>query len=197
MSPRQLILLKIVIFILCLLPTGWLVYQLLNEQLGANPIEVVIRQLGEWGLQLLLITLCMTPVRDLIQQSWPIQIRRMLGLFSFFYVCMHFVSYLWFEQFFDWSEIGYDIIKRPFITVGMLAVTGLIPLAVTSTRGMQRRLGKQWRRLHWLIYPISIFAVVHFFWLVKADLLKPMIYSLCLAALLLYRVLKSRLRARR
>lgn len=194
MSPRQLTSLKIVIFILCLLPLGWLVFQLLNDQLGANPIEVVTRRIGEWGLQLLIITLCMTPLRDLMQQSWPIQIRRMLGLFSFFYVCLHFTTYLWFDQFFDWREIWQDIVKRPFITVGMLAVIGLIPLAVTSTRKMQRRLGKNWRRLHQLIYPISIFAVLHFFWLVKADLLRPMIYSLCLAILLSYRLFKARIK---
>jgi len=194
MSPRQLTSLKIFIFILCLLPLGWLVFQLFNNQLGANPIEVVTRRIGEWGLQLLIITLCMTPLRDLMQQSWPIQIRRMLGLFSFFYVCLHFTTYLWFDQFFDWSEIWQDIVKRPFITVGMLAVVGLIPLAVTSTRKMQRRLGKNWRRLHQLIYPISIFAVVHFFWLVKADLLRPMIYSLCLAVLLSYRLFKVRIK---
>ena len=194
MSPRQLTSLKIFIFILCLLPLGWLVFALFNNQLGANPIEVVTRRLGEWGLQLLLITLCMTPLRDLMQQSWPIQIRRMLGLFSFFYVCLHFMTYLWFDQFFDWSEIGRDIVKRPFITVGMLAVIGLTPLAVTSTRKMQRRLGKNWRRLHQLIYPISIFAVLHFFWLVKADLLRPMIFSFCLALLLSYRLFKARLK---
>jgi len=194
MSPRQLIKLKVLVFVLCLLPLCWLLYALLNDALGANPLEVVIRRLGEWGLQLLLVTLCMTPLKDLIQQSWPIQLRRMLGLYCFFYVCLHFLSYLWLDQFFDWHEIGRDILKRPFITVGMLAVTGLIPLAVTSTRGMQRRLGRQWRRLHRLIYPISIFAIVHFFWLVKADLLRPIIFSLCAAALLLYRLYKARLR---
>jgi sulfoxide reductase heme-binding subunit YedZ len=193
MSSRQVVLLKIIIFISCLLPLAWLVYALFNDQLGANPIEVVIRRIGEWGLQLLLITLCMTPLRDLLQQTWPIQIRRMLGLFAFFYVCLHFVSYLWLDQFFDWAEIGRDIIKRPFITVGMLAVVGLVPLALTSTRKAQRRLGKKWKRLHQLVYPISIFAVLHFFWLVKADLLKPAIYGLCLLALLGYRFYKHRL----
>jgi sulfoxide reductase heme-binding subunit YedZ len=192
MSSRQLVLLKIIVFISCLLPLAWLMYALLLDQLGANPIEVIIRRIGEWGLQLLLITLCMTPLRDVVQQPWPIQIRRMLGLFAFFYVCLHFVSYLWLEQFFDWSEIVRDIIKRPFITVGMLAVLGLLPLALTSTRKSQRRLGKKWKRLHQLVYPVSIFAVVHFFWLIKADLLKPAIYSLCLLALLGYRIYKHR-----
>ena len=193
MTVAHRVTLKIVVFTLCSLPLAWLVFALLNDQLGANPIEVVIRRLGEWGLQLLLITLCMTPLRDLLQQGWPIQIRRMLGLFAFFYVCLHFVSYLWLDQFFDWSEIVKDIIKRPFITVGMLAVLGLVPLAVTSTRRAQRRLGRKWKRLHYLIYPVSILAVLHFYWLVKADLSKPAIYSLCLLALLAYRIYKQRL----
>lgn len=196
MSPRKLTLLKISIFILCLFPLAWLTVQLFMDQLGANPIEVVTRRLGEWGLQMLFITLCMTPLRDMTQQSWPIQLRRMLGLFSFFYVCLHFLSYLWLDQFFDWSEIWQDILKRPFITVGMLAVVGLIPLAVTSTRKMQRRLGSNWRRLHRLIYPVSIFAVVHFFWLVKLDLLRPTIFAFCLTLLLVYRVFRTRIIAK-
>lgn len=191
MSISKLTLLKITVFVLCLSPLAWLVVQLLMDQLGANPIEVIIRRLGELGLETLLITLCMTPLRDVVQQPWPLQIRRMLGLFSFFYVCLHFATYLWLDQFFDWPEIWLDIIKRPFITFGMLAVTGLLPLAITSTKKMQRRLGRKWRRLHQLIYPISILAVLHFFWLVKADLLRPIIFSICLALLLGYRLYRK------
>lgn len=185
--------LRPLVFTLCLLPLAWLIYALLMDQLGANPIEVVTRRLGEWGLQLLLITLCMTPLRDLLQQPWPIQLRRMLGLFAFFYVILHLLSYLWLDQFFDWAEIGKDIVKRPFITVGILAVIGLLPLAITSNKWSQRKLGRRWRRLHQLVYPISILAVVHFYWLVKLDLLRPTIFMICLALLLGYRWLKPRI----
>jgi sulfoxide reductase heme-binding subunit YedZ len=191
MSKRQLLLLKSVVFILCLLPLAWLIYGLFNDQLGANPIEVVTRSLGERGLQLLIITLCMTPLRDLLQASWPIQIRRMLGLFSFFYLVLHLTSYLWMDQFFDWEEIWIDIVKRPFITVGVLSLLGLIPLALTSNKWSQRRLGKAWRKLHFLIYPISILAVLHFFMLVKQDLLRPVVFAFCLGLLLSYRWIKT------
>ena len=191
MTVTQIRFLKFVIYLLCLAPLAWLVYAALFNQLGANPIEVVTRRLGEWGLQLLLVTLCMTPLRDITGQPWPIKIRRLLGLFAFFYVVLHFVTYLWLDQFFDWSEIGFDILKRPFITVGMLAVVGLIPLAVTSNRFSQRRLGRHWKRLHQLVYPITILAVVHFYWLVKADMLRPIVLTVCLFLLLAYRWIKS------
>ena len=191
MTVTQIRFLKFVIYLLCLAPLAWLVYAALFNQLGANPIEVVTRRLGEWGLQLLLVTLCMTPLRDITGQPWPIKIRRLLGLFAFFYVVLHFVTYLWLDQFFDWSEIGLDILKRPFITVGMLAVVGLIPLAVTSNRFSQRRLGRHWKRLHQLVYPITILAVVHFYWLVKADMLRPIVLTVCLFLLLAYRWIKS------
>lgn len=193
MSPRQRLLIKSAIWLCCIAPIAFLLWQLFTEQLGANPLEVVIRRLGEWGLQLLLLTLCMTPLRDLSGESWPIQLRRLLGLWSFAYLCMHFLTYLWVDQFFDWTEIGKDILKRPFITVGMLAVLGLIPLAVTSTRAMQRRLGRNWKRLHQLIYVIPILGTLHFFWLVKADLLRPAIFAFCLVLLLGYRLLRKRL----
>ena len=189
----KLLVIKIILFIVCLLPLAWLVYAAFTAQLGANPIEVITRQLGEWGLVFLLITLCMTPLRDIWQAAWPIKLRRMLGLFSFFYVVLHFISYLWLDQFFDWTEIWHDIIKRPFITVGMLAVIGLLPLAVTSNRWSQRRLGARWRRLHQLVYLVTILGVIHFFWLTKADLLRPMIFAICLALLLVYRLYRRQL----
>lgn len=188
MSKRQLLLFKMFLHILCIAPLLWLGYGVLADQLGANPLEVFIRQLGEWGLQLLLVTLCMTPLRDLLGVPWPIQVRRLLGLWSFAYIVLHFVSYLWLEQFFDWSEIGLDILKRPFITFGMLAVLGLLPLALTSTRAMQRRLGRRWQRLHRLVYAVAILGVLHYFWLVKADLLRPAVFALCLIMLLGYRL---------
>jgi sulfoxide reductase heme-binding subunit YedZ len=197
MSSRQRVLiLKAVIWLCCLVPLAWLGWNLFTDQLGANPLEVVIRRLGEWGLQLLLITLCMTPLRDLTNASWPIQLRRLLGLWSFAYLCLHFLTYLGVDQFFDWGEIGKDILKRPFITVGMLAITALIPLAVTSTHGMQRRLGRNWKRLHRLIYLIVILGTLHFFWLVKADTLRPLIFFLCVTLLLGYRILRRQLLAR-
>ncbi len=192
MSKPQRIALKIVLFILCLSPLAWLVYSLFTNQLGANPIEVVTRSLGEWGLILLIITLTMTPLRDALGQTWPILIRRMLGLFCFFYILLHLNSYLWFDQFFDWQEIGLDIIKRPFITFGMLSFLGLLPLAVTSNRWSQRKLAKKWRSLHRLIYPIAILAVLHFYWLVKLDKIRPVLFVLCLLCLLGYRVIKAK-----
>ena len=197
MTRVQLRVVKLFIYLACFLPLVWLFYAALNDALGANPIEVVTRRLGEWGLQLLLITLCMTPLRDIIKQPWPIQIRRLLGLFAFFFVILHFITYLWLDQFFDWPEIWADIIKRPFITFGMLAVVGLVPLAITSNRYSQRRLAGGWRKLHRLIYPISILAVLHFFWLVKADMLRPAVMSLCLGLLLLYRIIKRQQASKR
>lgn len=191
MTDRQRLFLKVLIFVLCLLPLAWLAYALVSDQLGANPIEVVTRRLGEWGLQLLIVTLCMTPLKDLLKQPWPIQLRRMLGLFSFFYLVLHLLSYLWLDQFFDWFEIWTDIKKRPFITVGVLSLLGLTTLALTSNKWSQRKLGRNWRRLHYLVYPIAILAVLHFFWLVKLDLLRPVIFAACLAILLGYRWLKA------
>lgn len=191
MSKRQLLVLKTIIFVLCLLPLSWFIYGVFTDQLGANPIEVVTRGLGEWGLQFLLATLCMTPLKDLLKQPWPIQLRRMLGLFSFFYLVLHLFSYLWLDQFFDWAEIWIDIKKRPFITVGVLSLLALIPLALTSNKWSQRKLGRKWRRLHFLIYPIAILAVVHFFMLIKLDLLRPSIFAACLALLLGYRLFKA------
>ena len=190
---HRLLLLKTAIWLCCITPLVWLLWGLFTDQLGANPLEVVIRHLGEWGLQLLLLTLCMTPLRDLTNEAWPIQLRRLIGLWSFAYLCLHFMTYLWVDQFFDWTEIGKDIIKRPFITVGMLAVIGLFPLAITSTRAMQRRLGRNWKRLHRLIYLIVPLGTLHFYWLVKADTLRPLIFALCVLLLLAYRLLRRQL----
>jgi len=193
---RRVLLLKIAVWFCCIAPLVWLTWHLLTDQLGANPLEVVIRHLGEWGLQLLVVTLCMTPLRDLTNEAWPIQLRRLIGLWSFAYLCMHFLSYLWLDQFFDWIEIGKDIIKRPFITVGMLAVVAMFPLAITSTRAMQRRLGRRWKRLHRLIYLIVPLGTLHFYWLVKADTLRPLIFAFCVILLLGYRVLRRQILAR-
>jgi sulfoxide reductase heme-binding subunit YedZ len=184
--------LKPVIFILLLMPAcyyGWGIWQ---DRLGANPLEAVIRGLGDWGLRILLITLLVSPLRRLLDWAQLLRLRRMLGLYAYFYVILHLFSYLWFDQFFDWEEIWFDILERPFITVGMLAVVLLTPLAITSTKGMIRRLGKNWKRLHTFVYPISMLAVLHFWWMVKLDVTEPAIYAGVLAVLLgerLYRKL--------
>lgn len=179
---------KPVLFIVCLLPLAMLVWQGLQNGLGANPIETITHHTGEWGLRFLLITLMVTPLRRLSGWNWLQRFRRMLGLFSFFYVFLHFATFVVFDHFFDLQTIFEDVIKRPYITVGFLAFVLLIPLAATSTNGMMKRLGKNWQRLHRLIYAIAILGVLHFLWLVKADLLEPLIYSSLLMVLLGYRV---------
>jgi methionine sulfoxide reductase heme-binding subunit len=176
---------KALLFLLCLLPAANLALGAWQDTLGANPIEAITRGLGDWTLRLLLITLAITPLRRLTGQSWLIRLRRMLGLFAFFYASLHLASYLWFDQFFDWTAIGLDIVKRPFITAGMLAFVLLVPLAVTSNNAMIRRLGgRRWQRLHRLIYPLAMIAVVHYTWMVKVDVRQPMIYGIALAILL-------------
>lgn len=185
---------KPTVFILCLLPLAWLVFALLTDRLGANPIEALTRGTGEWTLRLLLITLCMTPLRRIASWGWPLRIRRMLGLFTFFYACVHLSTYVWLDQFFDWQEIWHDIVKRPFITVGMLAFVLLVPLAATSTNAMIKRLGRNWVKLHRLVYVIPVLGVLHFWWLVKADVRDPLVYALLLTGLLGMRVLWYRRR---
>ncbi len=181
---------KLVLFVVCLVPAGLLGWNFYHDQLGANPFEALTRQSGEWTLRFLLLTLLMTPLRGILHRPWPLQLRRMLGLYSFFYACLHLLTYLWFDQFFDWQEIVNDIIKRPFITAGITAWILLLPLAVTSTNGMMRRLGRRWKRLHRSIYLIAILGVLHFIWLVKADLREPLIYAGLLVILLGYRITK-------
>ncbi|HFC93447.1 MAG TPA: sulfoxide reductase heme-binding subunit YedZ [Leucothrix mucor] len=183
--------LKPIVFILLLLPALYLGWGLWQDTLGANPLEAVIRGLGDWALRILLITLAVSPIRRLINWGQLLRLRRLLGLYAYFYAILHLLGYLWFEQFFDWGEIWYDITERPFITVGMIALLLLTPLAMTSTKGMIRRMGKQWKRLHLLIYPIAILSVLHFFWMVKLDISEPVIYALILAALLGERILYS------
>lgn len=172
------------LFILLLLPAiyyGWGVWQ---DALGANPLESVIRGFGDWGLRILLLTLSISPLRRLLNWGQILRTRRMIGLYAYFYVMLHLFGYLWFDQFFDWEEIWYDILERPFITVGMGTVILLTPLAVTSTKGFIRKLGKNWKRLHTLIYPIGMLGVLHFYWMAKLDKLEPLIYAVILATLL-------------
>ncbi len=184
---------KPLLFVLLLVPALYYGWGLWQDELGANPLEAVIRGLGDWALRILLLTLLMSPLRRLINWAQALRLRRMLGLYAYFYVVLHLLGYLWFDQFFDWEEIWFDILERPFITIGMVAVVLLTPLALTSTKGMIRRLGKNWKRWHSLVYLISILAVIHFWWMVKLDITEPAIYSLILAVLLgerLFRKLK-------
>lgn len=179
---------KPIIFVLCLLPLVLLFVNFYLDELGANPFEVLTRSTGEWTLRFLLMTLAMTPLRQLTGSAWPLRLRRMLGLYSFFYVCVHLMTYIILDHFFDWDEILKDIIKRPYITFGMLAFTLLIPLAMTSTKKMMKRLGKRWKSLHKLIYVIAILGVLHFLLLVKADLREPIIYAFILSSLFMVRL---------
>jgi sulfoxide reductase heme-binding subunit YedZ len=179
--------LKAGVSLACLIPLGLLAYDGYTDRLGANPIEVITRSTGTWTLLFLLLTLSVTPVRKLSQWQWLIKFRRMLGLYAFFYASLHFTTYIWLDQFFDLEEIVRDVLKRPFITAGFLSFVLLVPLALTSTSGMIRRLGKRWQQLHRLVYVIALGGVVHYLWLVKADLRQPLIYGTILTLLLAYR----------
>lgn len=180
---------KVVVFLACLGPLARLGWKAYSGMLGANPIEVITHSTGDWTLIFLLVTLAVTPLRKLTGQLWLIRFRRMFGLFGFFYGCLHFTTYIWLDKFFDVHEMLADIGKRKFITVGFLAFVLMIPLALTSTKGWIRRLGgRNWNWLHRLIYISAIAGVIHYIWLVKADLRKPLEYALVLSLLLGYRV---------
>lgn len=181
--------LKPLLFLLCLLPLARLGWLGLSMGLGANPIEFITRSTGTWTLVFLLITLSVTPLRRLTGRNELIRFRRMLGLFAFFYACLHFTTYIWLDQFFDLQAIVKDVFKRPFITLGFASFLLLIPLALTSTHAMQRRLKRRWQQLHRLVYLIAIGGVVHYWWLVKKDITQPLIYALLLAVLLGFRVI--------
>jgi sulfoxide reductase heme-binding subunit YedZ len=184
-GPAQIRTIKIVVFVLCLLPAGLLLQRFLTDALGANPIETLTHATGDWTLRLLLITLAVTPLRRLTGWHWLVRLRRMLGLYAFFYASLHFLTYVVLDQFFDGWAIVLDVLKRPYITVGFAAFMLLIPLAVTSTNAMVRRLGgRRWQALHRSVYAIALFGVVHYWWLVKSDLTEPILYALILAALL-------------
>jgi len=180
---------KPVIFLACLAPVFGLTWQGFHAGLGANPIEKITHSTGDWTLRFLLITLSITPLRKLTRQYWLIDVRRMLGLFAFFYGFLHLMTYVWLDKFFDVHEMLHDIAKRRFITAGITAFTLMIPLALTSTKWAIRKLGgKRWRALHRLIYFSAAAGVIHYIWLVKADLRKPLEYASVLGILLLYRV---------
>lgn len=179
---------KPLVFLLCLVPFAWLVVRALTGRLGVNPIEEITLVTGRWTLRFLLITLAVTPLRRLLSWNGAIRFRRMLGLFTFFYATLHLSIYVVLDQFFDWRTIVEDVTKRPFIMAGAGAFALLLLLAVTSTQGWIRRLGRNWARLHMLIYPAAILGVTHFIWKVKSDLRSPMRYATILAVLLLFRI---------
>ena len=177
--------LKFPLFVLCLMPLSYYGWGAWNDTLGANPIEAVTRGLGTWALNFLLITLCVTPLRRYSGWHWVAPLRRMLGLFCFFYALLHLGTYLWLDQFFDWTAIAKDILKRPFITVGMISFGLLVPLAATSNAYAIRHLGgRRWQAIHRGIYAIALLAVLHYAWMVKADLALPALYASLLAGLL-------------
>jgi sulfoxide reductase heme-binding subunit YedZ len=203
-APSTVRVVKAVAFAAALLPLARLLVALWFDThggarglptLGVNPIEFITRSTGTWTLTFLLITLAVTPLRRLLGWNWLLRLRRMLGLFAFFYACLHFTTYVWLDQFFDAAAIVKDVVKRPFITVGFTAFVLLIPLAATSTNAMVKRLGaRRWQRLHYAVYAIGTLGVVHYWWLVKKDITQPAIFAAVLAVLLGFRVV-HRLRA--
>lgn len=184
-TPGQVARIKAAVFIACLIPLALLALRAWRDQLGANPIEYITRSTGWWTLTFLMITLAVTPARKLLSMPWLLRLRRMLGLFAFFYASLHFTTYIWLDQFFDLHDIVKDVMKRPFITVGFTAFLLLIPLAATSTNAMVKRLGaRRWQWLHRAVYAIGTLGVLHFLWLVKKDIREPLAFGLVLAVLL-------------
>jgi sulfoxide reductase heme-binding subunit YedZ len=185
LSGRRRRALKALVFVLCLVPVAWLAWGAFAGRLGANPIEKITRETGTWALRFLCLTLAVTPVRRLTGWNGVVRFRRMLGLFAFFYACLHLTNFVAIDHFFAFREILKEIVKRPYITLGMTAFVLLVPLAVTSTAGWIRRLGgRRWQGLHRLVYPAAALAVVHYWALVKADTTRPWRYAAIVAALL-------------
>jgi sulfoxide reductase heme-binding subunit YedZ len=180
--------LKPTVFLACLIPFGQLAYIAYTDNLGTNPIEFITHFTGDWTLIFLLASLSVTPLRKLSGWNGLIKFRRMLGLFAFFYAVLHFATYMVLDHFFDFQAIVKDVIKRPYVTVGFSGFVLMIPLAITSTTGMIRRLGKRWQQLHRLVYVIAVAGVIHFYWLVKADVRRPVQYGVVLVLLLGYRL---------
>lgn len=188
--------LRFAIWIACLLPLTRLIWLGTTGGLGANPIEFVTRSTGTWTLVILLATLCVTPLRQLTGWTELVRVRRLLGLFAFFYACVHFSIWIGVDQFFDWPAMLKDILKRPFITVGFAGLLLLVPLAVTSTDAMRRRLKRNWARLHMLVYAVPVLGVLHYWWLVKKGVQTPFPYTVAVAVLLGWRLLVWIRRAR-
>jgi sulfoxide reductase heme-binding subunit YedZ len=185
------------LFILCLTPAAWLIWRGLHQDLGANPIELITHSTGDWTLRFLVITLAITPLRKLSGRAELIRFRRMLGLFAFFYGCLHLLTYVWLDKFFDVAGMIHDIGKRSFITAGFAGFLLMAPLAITSTAGWIRRLGgRRWQRLHRLIYACAVAGVVHYWWLVKSDIRNPLAYAVIVGLLLAYRASAKLYRSR-
>ncbi len=201
MTRPERIVLKSIVWLLCLAPLAVLAHRAYTGDLSANPISFITNWLGQWTYRLLLATLSLTPLRILFGLSWPLRLRRLLGLFVFAYACLHFLIWIVVDHFFDWREMGTDILKRPYITVGMLALSLLLPLALTSTAGMVRRLGgTAWRRLHRLVYVAGGCAALHFLWLAKTGRHIQQLYAAILLLLLgirLWDAARRRLRKRK
>ncbi len=196
-TPRQFGALKALLFVLALLPLARLVYMTVAGQF-VEPLEAITRGTGDWVLYLLCITLAITPLRRLSGWNWLVKLRRMAGLFAFFYAFLHFLAFLWFDHFFDLAEMWKDVLKRPFITVGFIAFVLLIPLAVTSTNGMIRRLGgKRWQWLHRLIYVVAPLGILHFWWMKagKNNFTEPIIFGIIVVVLLGARVVWAQKKA--
>jgi methionine sulfoxide reductase heme-binding subunit len=185
---------KPLVFVASLAPIVWILmggFLLFGQSLGPDPIKFTLHTIGKTALNFLMLTLMVTPVRYLTGWTHLLRIRRMLGLFAFFYALLHFLVYLGLDQEFNFSGLGEDILKRPYITIGFLALLLLIPLAVTSTNKMMRRLGRRWQSLHRLVYVIAILGVWHYYWQVKRDVTEPLIYAAILAVLLGYRAVRA------
>lgn len=195
-KPKQLTAIKVLVFLLALAPFLRMAYAVATGQ-PVDPVAYLTHASGDWALYLLCTTLAVTPLRRLSGWNWLVRLRRMLGLFAFFYALMHFLTFFWFDHGFDVAAMWKDVVKRPFITVGFIAFVLLIPLAATSTKGMIRRLGRHWTRLHRLIYPIAVLAILHYWWMKagKNDLEQPLIWGAVVALLLGLRIWWSRTRA--
>jgi sulfoxide reductase heme-binding subunit YedZ len=185
---------KQILFVLSLLPLLWLVWLGMHDRLTANPIEFITRATGDWTLYFLCFTLAITPLRHLTGQNSLLRLRRMLGLFTFFYACLHFLTFLWFDHFFDLADMVRDILKRPFIAMGFSAFVLLVPLALTSNDVMVRKLGRRWMVLHRLIYVIAVLSMLHFWWMRagKNNFAEPLIMGALVAVLLVLRLIRAR-----
>lgn len=187
LAKKNWALIKISVFLLCLSPFLLLAYDTVQDQLGANPVETLHFRLGDWTLRFLCIGLALSPLKKGLKQSWPIRFRRMMGLFAFFYASLHFAVYIILDLSVSWENFIDEVPQSPYILVGLFTYLLLIPLALTSTKAMQRRLGKRWIQLHRLVYLAGISAVIHYLWLVKSDLSEPVSYAGIILILLLSR----------
>jgi len=179
---------KVLLFVVCLCPALWVGWRAYHQDLTADPVSYITHFTGDWTIRFLLITLTVTPLRGLLNQPALVRYRRMLGLFAFFYGCLHLSAWVVLDKFFDWHEMWQDVLKRRFITMGMLGLSLMLPLAITSTAGWVRRLGyRKWQKLHRLVYFSALAGVIHYYWLVKSDIREPLMYAGILLILMGYR----------